>query len=492
MTIPFNDIPTALRVPFTYVEFDNSKAQQGPSIQKYTTLAFGQKLAAGSQPVDTPIVVTSEAQARTLFGAGSILHGMLSAYLDNDKVTEVVAVAQDDAGGAVDAAGKITVPAGVLTADGVVVVYIAGRRFPVAVSSGDDQDAVAAAIIVVIQAEPLCYVSAAVNGVNDNEVDLTAKNGGEAGNQIDVRLNFLDTDETPAGLTTPTVTPMAAGATNPDVDDVIGAISETQYQVLIHAYLDATNLGKLEGELADRFGPIRQNDGVAFAAKTDTLGNLTTLGNSRNSAHSSIMGSAGPSAPWEFAAAAGGQVAKSAQADPAKPFQTLPLNGILAPSESEQFTLTERNNLLFDGIATFKVADGGIVRIERMITTFQTNDAGAADDSFLDVNTLLTLSFLRFSFRTRIQTKFSRHKLANDGTRFGPGQQVITPLLGKAEAVALFAEWEDAALVEGVEQFKRDLIVERNQADPNRLDFLLPPDLINQLRVAAASIQFLL
>jgi len=203
------------------------------------------------------------------------------------------------------------------------------------------------------------------------------------------------------------------------------------------------------------------------------------------------MGVAGPSAPWEWSAAYAGNIAKSGQADPARPFQTLPLLSILAPTEAEQFTLTERNNLLFDGIATYKVTANQPV-IERAITTFQTNAAGAADTSYLDVNTLLTLSYLRFSFRNRMATKYSRHKLANDGTRFGPGQLVITPLIGKAEAVALFAEWEEAGLVEGLDQFKRDLIVERNSVDVNRLDFLLPPDLINQLRVVGAVIQFLL
>jgi phage tail sheath gpL-like len=91
-----------------------------------------------------------------------------------------------------------------------------------------------------------------------------------------------------------------------------------------------------------------------------------------------------------------------------------------------------------------------------------------------------------------MQSKFSRHKLANDGTRFGPGQKVLTPKGGKSEAVALFAEWETAGLVEGIDQFKRDIIVERNASVPTRLDFLLPPDLINQLRVIGASVQFLL
>jgi phage tail sheath gpL-like len=488
MTVPFNAIPNTLRVPFTYVEFDNSRAQQGPSIQKYTTLAVGQKLAAGTAAVDTAIVISSESQARTLFGAGSHLHGLISAYIDNDKVTELVAIAQDDAGGSVAATKTVTI-VGTATADGAFFLYIAGRRMLVPVVDGDTETDVAAAMVTAVTSDDLSYMSAGnVAGV----VTLTAKNKGENGSQIDVRVNYNDGEELTAGITSATVAAGAAGVGNPDIDDVITVLSETQYNGIVNPYTDATNLGKLEAELADRFGPIRQNDGVAFAAQIDSLANLTTLGNSRNSQHSSIMGAAGPSAPWEWAAAYAGQIAKAGQADPARPFQTLPMNSILAPSDAELFTVTERNNLLFDGIATYRLADGGIVRIERAITTWQTNDAGGTDVSYLDVNTLLTLSFLRFSFRNRMLAKFPRHKLANDGTRFGPGQLVLTPKAGRAEAVALFAEWELAGLVEGIAQFKRDLIVERNTSDVNRLDFLLPPDLINQMRVAAAQIQFLL
>ena len=91
-----------------------------------------------------------------------------------------------------------------------------------------------------------------------------------------------------------------------------------------------------------------------------------------------------------------------------------------------------------------------------------------------------------------ILTKYPRHKLADDGTRFGPGQAIVTPKTMKAEAVARFTQWETLGLVEGAEQFKRDLIIERNAQDPNRLDHLLPPDLINQLRVNGVQIAFLL
>lgn len=89
-------------------------------------------------------------------------------------------------------------------------------------------------------------------------------------------------------------------------------------------------------------------------------------------------------------------------------------------------------------------------------------------------------------------SKYPRHKLGSDGTNFAPGQKIMTPKLGRAEAVSIFNGWVELGLVENLSQFKRDLIVERNAQDVNRLDFLLPPDLINQFRVGAAQIQFLL
>jgi len=103
---------------------------------------------------------------------------------------------------------------------------------------------------------------------------------------------------------------------------------------------------------------------------------------------------------------------------------------------------------------------------------------------------MLTLLYLRFSWRVRIGNRYPRHKLANDGTQFGAGVAVITPQLGKGEALLWFREMELLGLVEGFDQFKRDVVCERNATDPNRLDFLLPPDLINSLIGTAASLQF--
>ncbi len=44
--------------------------------------------------------------------------------------------------------------------------------------------------------------------------------------------------------------------------------------------------------------------------------------------------------------------------------------------------------------------------------------------------------------------------------------------------------------MENFDQFKNDLIVVRSDADPNRVNAVIPPDVVNQFRVFAAAVQF--
>jgi phage tail sheath gpL-like len=199
-------------------------------------------------------------------------------------------------------------------------------------------------------------------------------------------------------------------------------------------------------------------------------------------------GGKSPTPPWVWAAVVG--AIDAYEPDPARPRQTLALPGILPPNPDVRFTLSERNILLHDGISTFLVDQGGNVSIERLITTYQTNALGVEDISYLDIETMRTIAFLRYSVRSRIALKFPRHKLANDGTNFGAGQAIVTPKIIRAELIALFQQWEEAGLAEDIDQFKTDLIVERNGSDPNRVDALIPPNVVNQFRVFAAAIQF--
>lgn len=326
--------------------------------------------------------------------------------------------------------------------------------------------------------------------VSSGTVTVIARNRGTAGNEIDLRLNYQDGEELPAGLAC-TPTAMTAGASNPSLTTLIAALGDQWFQVMTMPYTDSTSLTSIENELADRFDSTRMIDGVCYTAKEDTLANRATLGNTRNSPHVSISRTyKSPTPSFEESAHIAAAVALEAQADPAMPLQTVTLPWVLAPAEADLETLEERDSLLHDGISTTKVAAGGMVQIERLITTYKTNGAGADDESYLDVTTMHTLLYLRYSFRTWIQSRYPRAKLASDGTRFGSGQKVITPKIAKGECLSWFREMESLGLVEDFAGFKANLDVTRDQTDSNRLNFTLPPDLINQFIVGAVNLQF--
>lgn len=491
--ISFDQIPVDLRTPGVYMEFDPSQAIQGLTPMPWRALLIGQMLQAGSATEGelVRVVGAGDDDARGKFGAGSMLHRMVQAFRAQDRFTELWALPVADDGGAAAASGSITF-GGTVNAAGTVYLYVAGKRITVGVAAGDALADIASAAVAAVNAEDI-PVTAAVNGVTPEQVDLTADHPGAAGNSIDVRVNYLEGEELPDGVTT-TIVAFSGGTSDPDLTAAVTALGDEWFNVIALPYTETAALDNLEAELEDRWGPTRQIEGIAIAAMQDTQGGLLSFGSGRNSQVVSVMGyDASPSPPWQWAAAIVGQVSQAVRAGPgafARPFQTLELVGIRAPAEADRFTRTERDQLLRDGIATFTVDRDGTVRIERLITTHQTTDAGADTIAFLDVNTPLTLGYLRYSFRTRFLQRYPRHKIAADGTRFGPGQAVVTPKLLRAEAVALFREWEDVALVENVDQFKEDLVIERSGTDPSRVDILLPPDLVNQLRVVAVRNEF--
>ena len=488
MAISFNQVPSAARVPFFFVEIDGARA--GAAGGAFRSLLVGQRLASGRVAEGVPTPISTVAAARDAFGRGSMLEHMVASFRRQSPLGEVWAVALDDAASAVKATKTVTVTAA-NTAAGTIVLYVAGRRVAVELGAAMVVADVASAIAAAITAIPDLPVTAASAA---SVVTVTARHGGTAAD-IDLRINYHVDEELPAGLAL-TTADGAAGTADPDITDALDAIGDEQYNVIATPYTAAAQMAALETELAARWGPTQQIDGVgiaAFRGASGTAAQATTYGATRNSPHVSVMDVArSPTPTYEWAAAIAGQVAASASIDPARPFQTLPLNGVLASEVKDRRTFTERNTLLFDGIATHSVDRGGVVRIERLVTTYQQTAGGTPDAAYLDLNTPLTLSYLRADFRNTILAKYPRHKLADDGNRIGAGQAVITPLVGRAEAIARFRAWEEAGLVEGFEQFNADLVCERNANDRNRLDWLLSPDLINQFRVGGAQIAFLL
>jgi phage tail sheath gpL-like len=262
-------------------------------------------------------------------------------------------------------------------------------------------------------------------------------------------------------------------------------------------YTDSTSLMAWEEEYGfgdeGRWGWKRQHFGHIFCARRGEYDQLITFGATRNSGVVSIMAFEvkTPTPMYEMAAAYTAKAQRALSNDPARPLQTLQLAHTLPPKLHDRFNWLEINSLASTGLAIQKCWEGsGLPQIAREQTTYQLNLYGHGDDAYELVTTLATLAKILRNQRHAITSKYPRHKLANDGTRFGPGQAIVTPGIIKAELINQYKNDEFNGLVEDTRNFKRFLLVERDPNNPNRLNVLYPPDLINQLRIFAVLAQF--
>jgi phage tail sheath gpL-like len=490
VTIAFKNIPQNLRVPLFYAELDNSHANTAASTLR--ALLIGQMTATGTGTADTPQISAGPADANLVGGVGSMLAAMTQAYRNADPFGELWYLPLADDPEAVAATGTVTITAPP-TSPGVLSLYIAGMLVSLSVSNSQTVAQIGTALAGVInQNQNLPVTAAAAAGV----VTLTAKNAGLAGNGIDVQLNYLGTpggQVTPAGMTVD-IAPMAGGLLNPDLTAGLANLTDMAFDFIALPYTDTASLDAMKSLLSSttgRWSWSQQVYGGCYSAYEGTLGDLTTFGTTRNDEHMSITGySDSPSPPWCWAATLAGAVAVSANADPALPLQTCALPGILPPPVASQFSITERNVLLWDGISTFTVAQDGTVAIENQVTTYQVNSFGMPDDSYLEVETLNTIAYILRQLKADVTSKYSRVKLAADGTKFAPGSAIVTPGIIRAGQIAKYQELEYNGYVQQSDVFASAIIVEINATNPNRVDVLYPAILINQLRIFALLFQF--
>ena len=491
MAVSFNQIPSSIRVPLCYVEFDNSGALTGTPVMEWRLLLVGQAAADCEGPLLTPTLITSADQASRLWGQGSMLASMFRYAKRQGGILETWGLAVPDPEAAVAAGGDVTL-SGACSASGVISLYIGGERVRALAQAGEALTVTAARLAAAVNENGELPVTAATPEDQSGVVKLTCRWKGATGNDIDLQINYGTDDALPQGLRVACGS-ISGGAGDPDMAAIVAALGDTWWKAMSCPYLQKAERDILEEWLDAQFGPLRQQECQVFGAFRGTLAEASAYGNAGNSELVSVLAiGTMPSSPWDAAAAYAMRAATSLADDPARPLQTLELTGLKAPRREDRWDMEERNILLYDGMATYMVASDDTVQIEREVTMYQKNSWGMADPSYLDVQTPATLGYWRYAVRSRITQKFPRHKLADDGTRYGPGQAIVTPSVIRAELIALHGELEEKGLLENLETFKEGLIVERNKDDRNRLDVLAMPDLVNQFRVFAMQTRFIL
>lgn len=489
--MPLGTIPNDIRVPLVYVEIDNTGAVDGTPALAQKILVLGQQSsAATAAPLTLTRITGSDSEIDALYGKGAMLSGSLKALKAANAYTECYALGIDDMKG--QAATGTVVFDGIATKSGMVALLIAGKSVQVAVSKDDTAAAIVTACVDAINKNEQLYVTASVDAKNTKALVLTAKHTGLLGNDLDVRLSYYDGDRLPAGIIANT-TAFSGGAGSPDLSAVIAQLGDEWFNHIVMPWNDTQSLNTLRDELTQRWGPLKMIEGIAYTAYRGTLSETGTFGETRNDHLITCMGTnKAPNPTWEWAASYGATAAFSLGVDPARPLQTLVLKGILPPGKVDAWDMVERNLLLHDGIATYQVTPGGDVAIEREISMYRVNAFGDVDPSYLDITTTATLGYLRYSLKSMITNTFPRHKLASDDVlaNIDPSQPVVTPKLMRQAILALALEWVHNGLIESYELFADTLQVTRDSGDVNRLNVLMHPDCVNQLRIFAALIQY--
>jgi phage tail sheath gpL-like len=477
------------KVPGTTVGIDSSQASGGVSAGPFKTVFMGQMTSAGSATALSFEQIFSREEAALKYGNGSILAEMLDSWFVNNNNTPVYAVALSDAAGAVKAVRDLTFT-GPATAAGTIYLYINGSLTRVGVAKDDTDADIAASVAAAVNANvryPVTAVSAL--GV----ATLTAKNGGTVHNQIDIVFNYNSGETLPAGVGV-TVAVDTAGATDPDVQDALDVMPDDIINLWVTPYTDVTNLGLVSDELNERWLPTVQLDGTSIVAFDGSTSNVIAFADALNTQHLAVMdaGLNTPTPPYLIASKVAGQVALSADIDPARPFRTLPLVGALGDTLSDKRKRNERRSLLDAGCSTHVIGSDGTVRIERMVTTYKTNEAGAADESYLNLNTELQLSYARQTYINWIDARFPRHKLAWDDATFGAGQPTVTSKDIEAASIAWYIVLASQGIFDpsGLSTFIEQSDFWRDKTNLSRVNAVLAPTLMGQLYQVDATLQF--
>jgi phage tail sheath gpL-like len=477
MSITFQTIPTT-RIPGTYTEINTKAAQRGLPSTAQSVVLLGQKLTAGTATAGELVAVTSEDDAITLFGIGSMLHRMVLAALTADKnMGALYAVAAADAGGGVAATTTITVAVSSLTA-GTLTLYVGGDALTLAILATDGANAIATALNALLADHPELPVAATVA---TNVVTVSAKNKGTLGNQIDFEYSYSGT-----GLTL-TIPAMASGATDPTLSTLLDAVFTAAVDIIVCPWNTATPLGTVKTHLESRSDGVEQRGAVGVSAVDTTVSTAATLGSTVNDGRQLVALLEGTTS-WAPEIAAAMAAVLAGEEDLARPLNGLQLKGIRPPKSTYRFTRGELATLLLNGVCPLIVNANEETVICRSVSTYVRNAAAASDDTLLDIQTIRVLDYVRKSIKARLDLRFGRVKIAD------VAHTENTTDCGKirAEMLDVLFQLEAIDYVEAVEENKDDVVVERNTSDPTRVDAHLPSDVVNGLHVLATRIDLIL
>lgn len=487
MSIAFSAVPSNAIASGVFIEQEYKRSgPPGPIPQRVALL--GQYNAGKTPTNNVALAIASADEAASYFGRGSMLHLMARKLFAGIGAGTVEVDAIPLASGVGSSTGTITV-VGPSVLAGTMALYIAGERVPVAVSAAMAQNDIATAIAAAINANLDLPVSAEAA---TNVVTLTARWVGLSANGITVRqdIQASDAGAEPTGLTV-TIVAMAGGSADPDITTALANFGGTWYTWVVCPYNATASVTIMEAAGVARIDPGVKRPFVGVVGYNDTRANFTTWLSSRNSPWTTAVPVEGsPNLPGEIAAAAVGSCAVSAQSEPARPFRTLALPGIV-PGSAAPWTYSQRNTIEAAGGASTYVDASGIVRIHDLVTTYVTNALGAVDESWRFTVTITNVQAKIYSLdQLFLSAPFDRAVVVDDNAVTGKSF-AVSPKRVKGYIIQLIdQQWIPEAWSKNRDDIVAGIVCEINAANPGRIDVLVPDIIAVGLRIMAVKYQW--
>jgi len=452
------------------------------------------------QFIDTkPFWMNSQTNAVALFGAGSMLARMDAQRRANDPFGVWYCMPLPDDPASVAATGQQTF-VGTVTSTSVLALYVDFTGVPVVVTSGMTAAQVATAVAAAVNANPNLPVTASASSGN---VTYTAKNAGLAGNDADIRLNYYgpsNNEFTPPGLiVTPAAGPvvMSGGATDPYAQMTASFLTlpTKRWGAVAFPYGNDVNalnaLATFMGNVTGLWSWAVGRPALAFGARRDTLGNSETALAARNDPFTSIMPNTNsPTSSDEWSAAIAAAYLQLQRAQPGANSNGTALEGVGAPAATDQFDIDDQNALLYSGGSTFEVAADGTVSIQKLITTYQNNPiTNTPDDDFLQIDDMARIAYALSYMQVNLALYRAGKRLAQDGTRFGPGVPVVTPSLATQKGLGLYQDLVTMGICEDTADFQAGFSVQINPNNTKELDWLWPGIIVGDYDINAILMQ---
>jgi len=451
---------------------------------------YGHKTSGGSMNDNVKTSCATRSQARALAGKGSMLEQMVTVFRKNAPTHPLYIVSIADSGTA--EVRTITVGS-VPAAGGTGVINIMGELVSISIAAGDSANAVAAALNAAINAydnpqtgHAMPYAAA----VETNVVTLTARHKGAYAAEIGVSVPVLDGGNALTSVLTIAVG--TAGAGTPDTSTANAAIEEDDWSFLISAFGDDTNVGKYDAllsEISGRWSYANQKFGMAYYPKRESQANLISYGEGKDSwklcaiptfasgDHSEpgylwVTAMIARVAPW-LAGGSTGDVNRN---------QTgLVVEGITAPADTAYWPdLATRNAFLSSGLSSWSINGNGRVTVDKIITHARTT-AGVPDTTFRDIQKPHALMYSLRYMLAQLAYEHSNKVIADDNP--GAVASISTPKDIEATCYHAYVGLELRGVLENSATALKNLSVERNLDNPNRVDAIVPMDFTNPLDI---------